>query len=131
MYQIKYPAPGSPHLSNRVKQLLTSSGFGRVDVDTQRGLDHGSWVPQSLRPSFSLSLSILLLLPQSLDPSPVLPPPQSNPSGFWDLEKGIAHFQGLSVDCRERIAHFQGLSVDCSFLAAVATTTEDPRRYYG
>ncbi|KAM2156596.1 hypothetical protein ACFX1R_042259 [Malus domestica] len=75
MYQIKYPAPGSPHLSNRVKQLLTSSGFGRVDVDTQRGLDHGSWVPQSLRPSFSLSLSILLLLPQSLDPSPVLPPP--------------------------------------------------------
>ncbi|KAB2617299.1 extradiol ring-cleavage dioxygenase-like [Pyrus ussuriensis x Pyrus communis] len=29
MYQIKYPAPGSPHLANRVKQLLTSSGFGR------------------------------------------------------------------------------------------------------
>ncbi|KAM0971431.1 hypothetical protein ACFX13_019630 [Malus domestica] len=48
MYQIKYPAPGSPHLANRVKQLLTSSGFGRVDVDTQRGLDHGSWVPLML-----------------------------------------------------------------------------------
>ncbi|KAB2636455.1 extradiol ring-cleavage dioxygenase-like [Pyrus ussuriensis x Pyrus communis] len=24
MYQLKYPAPGSPHLANRVKQLLTS-----------------------------------------------------------------------------------------------------------
>ncbi|KAM1126078.1 hypothetical protein ACFX2B_040801 [Malus domestica] len=77
MYQIKYPALGSPHLANRVKQLLTSSGFGRVDVDTQRGLDHGSWVPQSLCPSFSLSLSIILLLPQSLDHSPVFPPIKS------------------------------------------------------
>ncbi|RXI09482.1 hypothetical protein DVH24_034099 [Malus domestica] len=48
MYQIKYPAPGSPHLSNRVKQLLTSSSFGPADVDGKRGLDHGAWVPLML-----------------------------------------------------------------------------------
>ncbi|PQP98457.1 extradiol ring-cleavage dioxygenase [Prunus yedoensis var. nudiflora] len=45
MYQLKYPAPGSPHLAGRVKDLLTSSGFPRVDVDAKRGLDHGAWVP--------------------------------------------------------------------------------------
>ncbi|KAM1244172.1 hypothetical protein ACFX2J_035428 [Malus domestica] len=45
MYQLKYPAPGSPHLANRVMQLLTSSGFGPADVDSKRGINHGAWVP--------------------------------------------------------------------------------------
>ncbi|KAI5323738.1 hypothetical protein PRUPE_6G161400 [Prunus persica] len=45
MYQLKYPAPGSPNLAGRVKDLLTASGFPRVDVDAKRGLDHGAWVP--------------------------------------------------------------------------------------
>lgn len=45
MYRLKYPAPGSPRLANRVKELLTASGFNRVDVDKKRGLDHGAWVP--------------------------------------------------------------------------------------
>ncbi|XP_050378209.1 extradiol ring-cleavage dioxygenase [Argentina anserina] len=46
MYQIKYPAPGSPDLASRVKTLLTNSGrFPKVAVDTTRGLDHGAWVP--------------------------------------------------------------------------------------
>ncbi|KAM1383255.1 hypothetical protein ACFX13_036380 [Malus domestica] len=42
---LKYPAPGSPHLANRVMQLLTSSGFGPADVDSKRGINHGAWVP--------------------------------------------------------------------------------------
>ncbi|PRQ23234.1 putative stizolobate synthase [Rosa chinensis] len=45
MYKLKYPAPGSPQLASRVKDLLTAAGFPRVDVDTKRGLDHGAWVP--------------------------------------------------------------------------------------
>ncbi|KAL8170799.1 hypothetical protein V2J09_022603 [Rumex salicifolius] len=48
MYQIKYPAPGAPELANRVKELLTQSGFDRVNVDKRRGLDHGAWVPLML-----------------------------------------------------------------------------------
>ncbi|KAL8501530.1 hypothetical protein ACS0TY_020884 [Phlomoides rotata] len=48
MYRIKYPAPGSPELANRVKQLLIKSGFETVHVDKKRGLDHGAWVPLML-----------------------------------------------------------------------------------
>lgn len=48
MYRFKYPAPGSPELAARVKQLLEKSGFDRVRVDRTRGLDHGAWVPLML-----------------------------------------------------------------------------------
>ncbi|KAI4351926.1 hypothetical protein L6164_006225 [Bauhinia variegata] len=44
-YKLKYPAPGSPKLAKRVKELLKVSGFSRVDEDKKRGLDHGAWVP--------------------------------------------------------------------------------------
>lgn len=47
-WQLKYPAPGAPHLAKRVKELLTASGFSRVDEDRKRGLDHGAWVPLML-----------------------------------------------------------------------------------
>ncbi|KAL2334452.1 hypothetical protein Fmac_015665 [Flemingia macrophylla] len=43
--QLKYPAPGAPHLAKRVKELLLASGFNHVDEDMKRGLDHGAWVP--------------------------------------------------------------------------------------
>lgn len=45
MYEIKYPSPGAPDLAKRVKVLLQNAGFGRVDEDKKRGLDHGAWVP--------------------------------------------------------------------------------------
>ncbi|XP_041991354.1 4,5-DOPA dioxygenase extradiol-like [Salvia splendens] len=48
MYRLKYPAPGSPDLANRVKGLLLKSGFETVHVDKKRGLDHGAWVPLML-----------------------------------------------------------------------------------
>lgn len=46
--QLKYPSPGSPALANRVKELLIAAGFDRVDTDSERGLDHGAWVPLML-----------------------------------------------------------------------------------
>lgn len=48
MYQLKYPAPGAPHLAKRVKELLQQGGFGHVKEDKTRGLDHGAWVPLML-----------------------------------------------------------------------------------
>jgi 4,5-DOPA dioxygenase extradiol len=45
---LKYPAPGAPELAKRVKELLMASGCKRVDEDTNRGLDHGAWVPLML-----------------------------------------------------------------------------------
>jgi 4,5-DOPA dioxygenase extradiol len=47
LYAIRYPAPGSPELAERVAALLHRSGLS-VEVDHTRGLDHGAWVPLSL-----------------------------------------------------------------------------------
>ena len=44
LYRIRYPAPGEPRLAARVAQVLEGSGI-RAEVDTERGLDHGAWVP--------------------------------------------------------------------------------------
>jgi 4,5-DOPA dioxygenase extradiol len=44
LYTMRYPAPGSPALAERVAGLLRHAGLP-VTLDTQRGLDHGAWVP--------------------------------------------------------------------------------------
>jgi len=40
LYQVQYPAPGSPKLAARVVDLLAPAG---VEMDTRWGLDHGTW----------------------------------------------------------------------------------------
>ena len=42
LYDLQYSAPGAPFLTDRIKQLLNKR-FKLVD--TNRGLDHGVWVP--------------------------------------------------------------------------------------
>jgi aromatic ring-opening dioxygenase catalytic subunit (LigB family) len=42
MYQIQYPAPGSPELAGRVVGLLTAAGIA-VAEDAERGYDHGMY----------------------------------------------------------------------------------------
>jgi 4,5-DOPA dioxygenase extradiol len=44
LYRISYPAPPSETLAKRVADLLNAGGMP-TDIDTQRGLDHGAWVP--------------------------------------------------------------------------------------
>ncbi|KAJ4775723.1 hypothetical protein LUZ62_059980 [Rhynchospora pubera] len=48
MYKLKYPAPGAPDLAKKVKELLNTSGFGPIEEEKNRGLDHGAWVPLML-----------------------------------------------------------------------------------
>lgn len=44
LYEIEYPATGCPEAAQRVLEALTDAGFS-ADVDLERGLDHGAWVP--------------------------------------------------------------------------------------
>jgi len=47
LYQLRYPAPGEPALAARVAELLDRAGLS-PQLDPQRGLDHGVWVPLHL-----------------------------------------------------------------------------------
>jgi 4,5-DOPA dioxygenase extradiol len=40
LFDVRYPAPGSPSLAARVADLVTAE---HVRLDPQRGLDHGAW----------------------------------------------------------------------------------------
>jgi 4,5-DOPA dioxygenase extradiol len=44
LYEIQYPAPGSPELASRALGLLKQAGFNAHE-DPVRGLDHGAWSP--------------------------------------------------------------------------------------
>jgi 4,5-DOPA dioxygenase extradiol len=40
LYQVEYPAPGSPELAGRVRDMLAPTP---VELDERWGLDHGTW----------------------------------------------------------------------------------------
>jgi 4,5-DOPA dioxygenase extradiol len=44
LYELNYPAPGSPELAERVVTLLDRSGVVCL-TDRSRGFDHGTWTP--------------------------------------------------------------------------------------
>src|SRR3954452_11687897 len=46
-YRIKYPAPGSPELASRVRELLKDRGI-ESRFDPVRGFDHGTFVPMAV-----------------------------------------------------------------------------------
>ncbi len=47
LYEMRYPAPGSPAVAGRVADLLHAAGLD-CQIDRRRGLDHGAWVPLRL-----------------------------------------------------------------------------------
>jgi 4,5-DOPA dioxygenase extradiol len=44
LYQLRYAAPGDVSLAQRSVELLSAAGIA-ADLDPDRGLDHGVWVP--------------------------------------------------------------------------------------
>lgn len=62
LYQLNYPAPGSPELAYRVRSLVGDS----VSIDNNWGLDHGTWsvlhrvFPQANIPVVQLSVNAML-----------------------------------------------------------------------
>ncbi len=63
LYQVQYPAPGSPELAKEVQQLITGSP---VSFDDKWGLDHGCWsvvkhlYPKADIPVVQLSINYLM-----------------------------------------------------------------------
>ena len=47
LYELQYPAPGSPALAEKAAGLLQQAGLP-ARIDKGRGLDHGAWVPLML-----------------------------------------------------------------------------------
>jgi aromatic ring-opening dioxygenase catalytic subunit (LigB family) len=62
-YTLTWPAPGSPTVATRVRELLAAGGFAS-GADGQRGFDHGAFVPLKLAypdadvPTVQLSLKV-------------------------------------------------------------------------
>ena len=46
LYRLRYPAKGDPELATTIAGKLKDADFD-VDLNEQRGLDHGTWIPLS------------------------------------------------------------------------------------
>jgi len=66
-YQITWPAPGEPALAQRVRELLGSAGFETAQ-NTERGFDHGTFVPLKLAYPKADLPTVQLSLKSGLDP---------------------------------------------------------------
>lgn len=67
-YEIQWPAPGSPEVAARVQQLLGDAGFATA-TNSERGYDHGTFVPLKVAyPEANVPVVQLSLL-ASLDPA--------------------------------------------------------------
>jgi aromatic ring-opening dioxygenase catalytic subunit (LigB family) len=67
-YEITWPAPGEPVLAGRVRELLSRAGIQSAE-NTERGFDHGTFVPLKLAyPNADLP-TVQLSLKRGLDPA--------------------------------------------------------------
>ena len=67
-YTITWPAPGAPDLASRVRELLNDAGITTA-VDSERGYDHGTFIPLKLTYPNADVPAIQLSLKEGLDPA--------------------------------------------------------------
>jgi len=67
-YRLSYPAPGSPELAARVRNLLEGAGIATA-TDPKRGFDHGVFVPFLIVDPEAKIPVATLSLQQDLDPA--------------------------------------------------------------
>ncbi|MES2603380.1 MAG: class III extradiol ring-cleavage dioxygenase [Pseudomonadota bacterium] len=67
-YEFKYPAPGAPELAQRIASLLQAAGLPCLP-ETQRGFDHGVFVPMLLINPMADIPCIQLSLLKGLNPA--------------------------------------------------------------
>ncbi len=67
-YELKWPAPGSPELAERVRALLGAAGMESVG-DAKRGFDHGVFVPLKVAYPDAQIPTVQLSLRTGLDPA--------------------------------------------------------------
>jgi 4,5-DOPA dioxygenase extradiol len=71
LYNLQYPAKGSPDVAAQVLQLLTQNGIA-AQGDERRPFDHGAWVPlMHMLPNASVPV-VQVALPAGWGPSQVL-----------------------------------------------------------
>lgn len=79
LYSLQYPAPGQPELAREAARLLAAAGFA-TELDENRGLDHGAWVPlmhllpQAKVPVFQVSMPVSLSTEQAVQMGQALAP---------------------------------------------------------
>ncbi|HEX5100810.1 MAG TPA: class III extradiol ring-cleavage dioxygenase, partial [Polyangiaceae bacterium] len=82
-YQVTYPAPGTPELANRVRALLAER---KIQVaDSERGLDHGAYVP------------LLCMYPKADVPVLQLSLPSLEPKELFALGQALAPLRAEGV----------------------------------
>jgi len=83
LYDVQYPAPGSPELANETKRIITKTGIG---LDEKWGLDHGAWsVIRRIYPEANVPV-----IEMSLDYS-------QGPQYHYDLGKQLAALRNKGV----------------------------------
>lgn len=95
LYRLQYPAPGAPELAERTAQLLRDAGLPAT-LDSERGLDHGAWVP------------LMHLFPQADVPVvPVSLPVDADAAGAYALGRALAPLaaQGVLVAGSGSLTH--------------------------
>jgi 4,5-DOPA dioxygenase extradiol len=71
LYTLDYPAPGAPDLAAEAASLLRAAGL-TAELDAQRPLDHGAWVPlRYLAPTANVPV-VQLSLPRPRTPQLLL-----------------------------------------------------------
>lgn len=76
LYQLTYPAPGNPALATRIAGVLRAADQN-VTLNTERGLDHGAWVP------------LRLAWPEAVTPVLQLSFPFVNPPELYQIGKAL------------------------------------------